>query len=89
VKASASGRVEGIVWHEFLAEDPVGEARWGQRLANAAQLRQPMVVLVDFLDPTLEERLDAYAALPDVVAVREQLGWDADARKRFAIAPTC
>src|SRR6516225_1164317 len=53
LKASASCRVEGIVWHEFLAEDPVGEARWGQRLANASQLRQPMVVRVDFLDPTL------------------------------------
>ena len=64
LKASASCQVEGIVWHEFLAADPPGEARWGQRLAEASHLRQAMVVQVDFLDPALEERLEAYTALP-------------------------
>ena len=47
-----------------------------------------MVVLVDFLDPALEERLEAYAALNNVVAVREHLGWDAgNALRRFAKRP--
>jgi len=88
LKASGSCRVEGIVWHEFLSSDPVGEARWGQRLADASPLHQSMVVLVDFLDPALEERLEAYAALPNVVAVREHLGWDAgNALRRFAKRP--
>src|SRR5215468_8188676 len=87
-KASASYPVEGAVWYEFLAADPVREARWGQRLAEASTLRQPLVVLVDFLDPALEERLEAYAALPNVVAVREHLGWDAgNALRRFAKRP--
>jgi predicted TIM-barrel fold metal-dependent hydrolase len=88
LKASAPCRVEGIAWHEFLSADPVGEAKWGQRLADASPLRQSLVVLVDFLDPALEERLEAYAALPNVVAVREHLGWDAgNALRRFAKRP--
>jgi predicted TIM-barrel fold metal-dependent hydrolase len=88
LKASASCRVEGFVWYEFLSADPIGEARWGQRLVGASPLRQSMVVLVDFLDPALEERLEAYAALNNVVAVREHLGWDAgNALRRFAKRP--
>jgi predicted TIM-barrel fold metal-dependent hydrolase len=88
LQASASSRVEGIVWHEFLSADPLGEARWGQRLADASRLPQPMVVRVDFLDPALEERLEACAALPNVVAVREHLGWDAgNPLRRFAQRP--
>jgi predicted TIM-barrel fold metal-dependent hydrolase len=88
LKASASCRVEGIVWYEFLSADPVREARWAQRLADASRLGQSMVGLVDFLDPALEERLEAYAALPNVVAVREHLGWDTgNALRRFARRP--
>jgi hypothetical protein len=45
-------------------------------------------VRVDFLDPALETRLQQYAALPGVVAVRERLGWDADRPMRsFAKRP--
>ncbi|HYV67286.1 MAG TPA: amidohydrolase family protein, partial [Myxococcales bacterium] len=88
LKASASCRVEGIVWYEFLSADPGGEARWAQRLADASRLGQSMVGLVDFLDPALEERLEAYAALPNLVAVREHLGWDTgNALRRFAKRP--
>jgi predicted TIM-barrel fold metal-dependent hydrolase len=47
-----------------------------------------LVVLVDFLDSALEQRLEAYAALPNVVAVREHLGWDTgNALRRFAKRP--
>jgi predicted TIM-barrel fold metal-dependent hydrolase len=88
LKASASCRVEGAVWYEFLSADPLGEARWGQRLADASPLRPSMVVLVDFLDPGLEERLAAYAAQANVVAVREHLAWDAlNPLRRFAKRP--
>ena len=85
---SASCEVEGIVWYEFLSANPVREARWAQHLADTSHLRQSMVVLVDFLDPALEERLAVYATLPDVVAVREHLGWDAgNPLRRFAKRP--
>ena len=88
LKSSASCQVEGIVWYEFLSADPVGESQWGQRLADGAPLRMSLVVLADFLDPALDERLGVYAALPNVVAVREHLGWDAgNTLRRFAKRP--
>ena len=83
-----SRRVEGIVWHEYLSDDPVKEIRWGQRLAGTSPVPQVMVALVDFLDSRLEERLDIYRSLPNVTAVREHLGWDAtNPKRRFAKRP--
>lgn len=85
---SVSCQKEGIVWYEFLSEDPVREAQWAQHLGEASSLRQSIVVQADFPDPELEERLEAYAALPNAVAVREHLGWDAsNALRRFAKRP--
>lgn len=85
---SAGWRIEGVVWHEYLSDDALQEARWAERLAEASPLPQAMVALVDFLDPRLDERLEAYAALPHVSAVREHLGWDAaNPLKRFAKRP--
>jgi predicted TIM-barrel fold metal-dependent hydrolase len=83
-----SRRVEGIVWHEFLSDDPVREARWGQALADAAPIPQAIVALVDFRDPALAERLDTYRTLANVTAVREHLGWDpGNPLRRFAPRP--
>jgi predicted TIM-barrel fold metal-dependent hydrolase len=80
--------VEGIVWHEFLSEDPVREARWGQALADVSPIPQAIVALVNFRDPALAERLDAYRALANVTAVREHLGWDpGNPLRRFATRP--
>ena len=85
---SASAQIKGIVWYEFLSAQPFREAQWAQHLGEASRVRQSMVVQVDFLDPALEEKLEAYAALPNVVAVREHLGWDAgNALRRFAKRP--
>ena len=58
LRDSGTRRVEGIVWHEFLSDDPVREARWGQALADASPIPQAVVALVEFQDPALEERLD-------------------------------
>lgn len=63
--------VKGVVWHEFLSTDPIKEARWAQNLAQHSHINQAMVVLVDFLDPKLEEKLEIYSSLPNVTAVRE------------------
>jgi len=85
---SASCNVQGIVCYEFISNDAAREARWAQRQSTASTLPQALVVRVDFLDPALEQRLRNYAALPDVVAVREHLGWDADRPMRsFAKRP--
>ena len=88
LKHSAWCQIEGVAWYEFLSADPIREAQWAQHLGEASPVRQSMVVQVDFLDPALEQRLDAYAAPPNVVAVREHLGWDAgNALRRFAKRP--
>ncbi len=88
LKDSASCRVEGIVWHEYLSEDPVREVQWAQRLAENSPIPLALVGLVDFLDPQLQERLDIYSSLPNVTAVREHLGWDAgNPLKRLAKRP--
>ena len=88
LRDSGSRRVDGIVWHEFLATDPVREAQWGQALADASPIPQAVVALVEFLDPALEARLDVYRSLPNVTAVREHLAWDAaDPLRRFAARP--
>jgi predicted TIM-barrel fold metal-dependent hydrolase len=83
LRDSAARRVEGIVWHEFLSEDPVRGG--GQALADASPIPQAMVAQVQFRDPGLEERLDAYRGLANVTAVREHLAWDPDdPLRRFA-----
>ena len=88
LRDSGSRRVEGIVWHEFLSEDPVREAQWGQALADASPIPQAVVALVEFHDPALEERLDAYRSMRNVTAVRQHLAWDpTDPLRRFAARP--
>jgi predicted TIM-barrel fold metal-dependent hydrolase len=83
--AARSCDVRGIVCHEYLSEDAVGEMRWLQRQADASPIPCSIVALVDFLDPQLEPRLEAYAALPAITAVRQHLGGDNDnPLKRFA-----
>lgn len=77
--------VQGLVCHEFLSEDPVQEMHWLQAEVDSSSIPQAIVALVDFLDPRLEERLDAYKALPAITAVRQHLGWDRDnSLRRFA-----
>ena len=88
LRDSSSRRVEGIVWHEFLSEDPVREAQWGQALADASPIPHAVVALVEFHDPALEERLDAYRSMRNVTAVRQHLAWDpTDPLRRFAARP--
>jgi predicted TIM-barrel fold metal-dependent hydrolase len=80
--------VEGVVWHEFLSTDACKEAEWAQRLATASGLRHALVAKVDFLDPDLEARLERYAELPHLTAVREHMVWDCDnPLRRFASRP--
>lgn len=88
LKDSVGFQVDGVIWHEFLSTDPIKEAKWAQDLAKQSGLCQSMVVLVDFLDPDLEEKLEIYSTLPNVTAVREHMVWDNEnPRKRFAKRP--
>ncbi len=70
--------VDGFVWHEFIAADPLREVKWAQRLAERLPVPMAIVALVDFSAPDLEARLDEYTDYPNVAAVRQHLGWDAN-----------
>lgn len=86
--ATRSRDVAGIVWHEFISEDPVREVAWAQELASASPVPIALVGLMDFADPGLAERLEIYRSFPNLTAVRQHLGWDAgSSMRRFASRP--
>ena len=68
--------VEAIIWHEFLSRDSLREVQWAQQLANHSKVPVAIVGLADFLAHDLQARLEAYAQCPNVVCVRQHLGWD-------------
>lgn len=85
LKDTENYSIEGVVWHEFLSSDPIKEAKWAQQCATDSMIRQSLVALIDFLDPSLEEKLQIYQTLPNVTAIREHMVWDENnPRKRFA-----
>jgi predicted TIM-barrel fold metal-dependent hydrolase len=82
--------VEGLLWTEFLSDDPAREIRWAQQVAETLPLPAALVGHVDFLAPDLESRLDIYSQCSNVAAVREHLGWDAaNQLRRFSSGPIC
>jgi predicted TIM-barrel fold metal-dependent hydrolase len=88
LRAARSRDVSGLVWHEFIAEETLGEIAWAQRLAASAPLPMALVGLADFADPDLPRRLEAYRDVPGLSAVRQHLGWDAKAPlRRMAARP--
>ena len=60
LRATRSRKIDGIIWHEFMSEDPIKEMTWAQELAAASDVPMALVGLVDFADPGLPERLDIY-----------------------------
>ncbi len=76
IQATSSRKVEGIIWHEFISEDPLKEIAWAEKLAGASEVPMALVGLVDFADPVLPDRLDIYGTIPNLTAVRQHLGWD-------------
>src|SRR5581483_4264411 len=50
--AEMSGlEIDGIVWHEFMADDALHEVKWAERLAERVPVAMAIVGLVDFLAP--------------------------------------
>jgi predicted TIM-barrel fold metal-dependent hydrolase len=88
LRATSSRKVEGVVWHEFIAEDPLKEMAWAEKLAAASDVPMALVGPVDFADPGLPHRLDVYHAIPNLTAVRQHLGWDGrNSLRRMAARP--
>ncbi|MDQ6434047.1 amidohydrolase family protein [Mesorhizobium sp. LHD-90] len=76
LRSTRSRAVSGLVWHEFIAEDTLGEIAWARRLAASTSLPMALVGVVDFADPGLPRQLEAYRNVPGLSAVRQHLGWD-------------
>lgn len=88
LRATRSHDVSGLVWHEFIADDTLAEMAWAQRLAASAVVPMALVGLVDFADPDLQRRLEAYRGMPGLSAVRQHLGWDKETPlRRMAARP--
>lgn len=87
-RATSSRPVDGIVWHEFIADDHQREIRWAQQLADDSDLPMALVGLADFADPQLDQRLELLDSLPNVTAVRQHLAWDpVDPLRRMTARP--
>lgn len=82
LRATGSRDISGLVWHEFIADDTLAELAWARQLAGSAALPMALVGLVDFTDPGLQRRLEAYRDVPGLAAVRQHLGWDEKAPLR-------
>jgi predicted TIM-barrel fold metal-dependent hydrolase len=76
LQATASRKVDAIIWHEFISDDPLKEMAWAEKVAEASKIPMVLVGLVDFADLGLPRRLDIYGAIPNLTAVRQHLGWD-------------
>lgn len=80
--------VTQTVWAEFISDDPGGEVRWANELADATGRPNGMIASVDFLDPGLNRVLEKYAASGRVRCVRQHLGWHpTNPALRFAARP--
>jgi predicted TIM-barrel fold metal-dependent hydrolase len=76
------------VWAEFLSDDPAGEVRWADELAQATGRPDGMIALVAVQAPELERTLDRYASVDRVRCVRQHLGWHpTNALLRYAPRP--
>lgn len=76
------------VWAEFISDDPGGEVRWANELADTTGRPNGMIASVDFLDPELDRVLETYASSKHVRCVRQHLGWHpTNPALRFATRP--
>ncbi|KTQ97146.1 hydrolase [Aureimonas ureilytica] len=67
-------------------DDPLGETLWLERQADHRIARR-LVARVPLAHLDAEARLEAEAARPRVVGIRDIVSWDADPAKRFALRP--
>jgi predicted TIM-barrel fold metal-dependent hydrolase len=80
--------VVNTVWAEFMSDDPAGEVRWANELADVTGRPNGMIARVDFLDPGLNRVLEDYASLRHARCVRQHLGWHpTNPALRFADRP--
>lgn len=63
------------------------EARWVQSVSDATGWPHACVAYADLASPSLTSLLDAYAAIPGIKGIRQQLHWHENPQYRFAPRP--
>ena len=72
---------------EFGSADPVEEAAWVQRQADARGFPHAFIAGIDLASPAVGEVLERYRELPVVRAVRQPMYWAEDPLQRLAAKP--
>jgi predicted TIM-barrel fold metal-dependent hydrolase len=72
---------------EFGSADPVEEAAWVQRQADAHGFPHAFIAGIDLGSPAVGEVLERYRELPVVRAVRQPMYWADDPRRRLGARP--
>lgn len=80
----ASVHIEAL-WDR--SRDPVEETRWLESLDKSAGIADRYVAFAPLADPDVARVLEAQAAYPRVVGIREMLSWHPDPAKCFAKRP--
>jgi predicted TIM-barrel fold metal-dependent hydrolase len=77
-------QVSGIVWHEFVSDEPNKEINWAANYLKSIDLEYAMVAKVDFSDPDFDKTMNFLKQYPRVTAVRQHMAYHpTDPLKRF------
>ena len=85
--AVADTDIRELVACEFGAVDPLAEARWIQSCHDRTGTPDAFIAAIDLTAPDVADRLDTYADLGVVRAVRQSLYWSEDPMTRLGARP--
>ena len=85
---SINHSVAGIVWHEFVSDQPNEEIDWAANCLKSINIPHAMVAKIDFSDPDFDQTLDFLNQYPRVSAIRQHMAYHhTDPLKRFTNQP--
>jgi predicted TIM-barrel fold metal-dependent hydrolase len=88
-KESTNNQVSGIVWHEFVSDQPNMEIAWAAEYLNTIEMPYAMVAKVDFSDSGFDAAIDFLKKYPRVTAIRQHMAYHpTDLLKRFTNEPS-
>jgi len=76
--------VSGIVWHEFVSDQPHDEIDWAAKHLAVIDKPYAMVAKIDFSDPSFDAELEFLSQYGRVTAIRQHMAYHpTDPLKRF------
>lgn len=81
--------VSGVVWHEFVSDQPRKEIQWAANYLKTIGIRSAMVAKVDFSSPDFDMTIDFLKQYPRITAIRQHMAYHpTDLLKRFTNQPS-